>query len=158
MRAEMIGRIAKLLALLAVAAACFGCAHAPVAHKEFARVPQDKGRIFFYRLGGAPVLRPDIHLNDKVVGESHSSTYFYRDVNPGKYTVMTKTEASNDVSFTLAAGETKYVRIDMAMGFFVGHPKPKLIPAAEAEPEIDEVECAETASKPVSTRMPAGAK
>jgi hypothetical protein len=127
--------------------------------KTFPAIAQNSGRIFFYRTsfwGGA--LRPDIHLNGETIGESVSGQCFYRDVAPGTYTVETHTEASNDVSLLIKAGEVKYVRIDIGMGFVVGHPKPKLVPASEAESEIEDTHYVAQGIQEPNNRAPGSAK
>jgi hypothetical protein len=85
-------------------------------------VPADKGRVYFFRgttvLGAA--ITSDIRLNDRVVGVSQRSSFFYVDEAPGNCTVSTATEVERQLTFTLAAGETKYVRTSVSMGVLVG--------------------------------------
>lgn len=154
-----IQRVLFALALIAVSALS-GCATAgtkfTLAEKDFPRQDPKLARIYFYRtdwMGRA--LKPDIHLNDQVIGESVSGTSFFKDVPPGQYTVETHTEASNEVQLLLVAGDVRYVRIDINMGFFVGHPKPKLVPASTAESEIQDTRYLAQVPEGADSRAPA---
>src|SRR6185437_13864117 len=109
-----------------------------VVKKDFPALASNQGRIFFYRESGwGGALRPNIHLNGVTIGESVPGECFYRDVPPGHYTVETHTEASNEVSFKIAAGQVRYVKISIGMGSFVGHPKPRLMEPSDAESDLD---------------------
>ncbi len=52
--------------------------------------------------------------------------------------MMTSTEVDRSLSFTLDAGQTRYVRLNISMGFFVGHIYPELV-----EPEVGAKEIVE---------------
>lgn len=102
-------------------------------------VPPDTGRIFFYRtavLGFAVV--PDVWLNDKVVGSAKPQGFFFVDRPPGEYQVRTQTEVTRTLSFVLDAGQTRYVRLSIGMGFFVGHVYGELVEPDTALKELQE--------------------
>ena len=84
-------------------------------------------------LGAA--IRPDILLNNEKVGEATSWGFFYADRPSGDYTVVTSTEVTRKCSFTLDKGQTRYIRMAISMGFFVGHVYSELVdePAALKE-------------------------
>jgi hypothetical protein len=80
------------------------------------------GRIFFYRpspLGAA--IRPAVRLNGEVVGKAISKGFFFVDRPPGQYEVVTQTEVTRKVSFVLEPGQTRFIRLSVSLGFFVGH-------------------------------------
>jgi hypothetical protein len=126
-----------LVSILFASAALSGCAHGPKIRDVRSNIPSlhaGYGRIYFYRnsfFGGA--VQPDVKLNGTVIGEAKNGAAYWHDAKPGHYKVETTTEVTNDVEFDLAAGETKYIRFDVSMGFFVGHVSPALVPAHEAE-------------------------
>lgn len=133
----------KMLVLFAIVAggALFtGCASGPKYSAVKATLPplaQDQGRIYFYRttVGGAAV-QPSVKLNGQEIGTAAPEGFFYADRPPGNYTVETTTEVTRRLSLTLDPGAIRYVRLNMAMGFFVGHVWPELIEPAVGEKEM----------------------
>ena len=52
-------------------------------------------------------------------------------------TVMTSTEVEKQLTFKLAAGETKYVRTTVSFGVLVGRINSALVNGSEAKAEIE---------------------
>lgn len=133
------------LGAIALVAALTGCAASgPKFAEQQAVTPKlsaEQGRVYFYRVnsmaGGA--LRPDVSLDGTVVGQSVPGGYFYADAAAGSHEAQTSTEVSNKLTFVLDKGETKYVRTSVSMGLLVGHVKPELVGADEAQKEIAEL-------------------
>lgn len=97
----------------------------------------EMGRIFFYRtatMGAA--LRPDVLLNDQKIGQSIAKGFFYIDRPAGEYTVVTSTEVTRKVSFVLEKGQTRYIKFNVSMGFFVGHVYGELVEESVALEEL----------------------
>ena len=119
-------RIVKSALTLLAIVLFAGCAATGPSQSEIAAsippVPADKGRIYFFRgttiLGAA--VTSDIRLNGRVVGISQRSSFFFVDEAPGNCTISTSTEVERQLTFTLLAGETKYVRTSVSMGVLVG--------------------------------------
>ncbi len=115
-----------------------GCASGPEYQMIAARiptVPEAQGRIYFYRSSspfGAAV-QPDIRLNGEVVGQSIPGGFFFVDRPPGNYEANCTTETKQGLTFTLAAGETRYIATVITMGAFVGRVQPVL---QDAEPAM----------------------
>jgi hypothetical protein len=134
----------KLLPLLCIVALTLlsGCATGASFAETKASIPPlaaDKGRIFFYRpsaLGAA--IQPAVKLDGNEVGTAKSHGFFFVDVAPGSHVASTTTEVKRDLSLTLAANQTRYVRLAMSMGFLVGHIYPELVDNAVGEKEIAE--------------------
>lgn len=132
---------ALIYALLLLAAGfLFGCASGQkfteLQPKMVAETP-GMGRIFFYRtmvLGAA--VQPVVLLNDLRVGQAVPQGFFYVDRPPGNYLVSTSTEVERKLSFTLAEGQTRYVRISLSIGFVVGHVYGELVDNEVALEEI----------------------
>jgi hypothetical protein len=102
----------------------------------YARNP-DMGRIFFYRtsaLGAA--LSPDVMLNGEKVGEAKAQGFFFVDRPAGEYVAVTSTEVERKVSFTLDKGQTRFIRFNVSIGFFVGHVYGELVDEAEGKQQI----------------------
>ena len=57
-------------------------------------------------------------------------------IPPGTYEVSTTTEVKRSLSLTLDKGQTRYVRFNIAIGFFVGHVYPELVENEVGEKEI----------------------
>jgi hypothetical protein len=103
-------------------------------------VPQlstENGRIYFYRpsVHGAAI-QPNIYLNGKVVGKAVSKGFFYVDTPLGEYKAVATTEVRRTLSFTLDKGETKYVLMQITMGFWVGHISCELVDETTALKEM----------------------
>jgi hypothetical protein len=119
-----------------------GCASGPQYKDVASSIPtlaSDHGRVYFFRedtFAGA-MIQPEIKLNDQVVGRSVPGGFFYVDETPGAYTVATSTEVTKTISFTLHAGETKYVRTSISMGLLVGHITPSLDDPETGPKEIE---------------------
>ncbi|CAG9209658.1 conserved exported hypothetical protein [Paraburkholderia tropica] len=132
-----------------------GCASGPQYKEVASSIPTltaDHGRIYFFRadgFGGA-MIQPEVKLNDKVVGRSVPGGFFYVDEVPGDYTVSTTTETKKEVTFTLHAGDTKYVRTSISMGILVGHITPTLDDPETAPHEIEQLKYTGT---PVTTAV-----
>lgn len=97
----------------------------------------DMGRIYFYRtttLGAA--VQPSVRLNGEGVGKAVPNGFFYVDSPPGNYQVATETEVERKLTFTLEAGQVRYVRLNISMGFFVGHVYGELVDEAKGLKEI----------------------
>ena len=132
-------RVGACGALLLVAA----CATGPkfdAVQTGFPAVPPDQGRIYIYRITGmvGAALQPAVKLDDVKIGESVAEGFFYVDRPPGQYTISTTTEKREAVTFTLAAGEVKYVRMGVGLGLFVGHVIPTVVDNEQGEREIRE--------------------
>lgn len=115
----------KFAAVAACAVVMAGCATG-VKYQDMAStipaVKPDQGRVYFFRssvMFGAAI-QPEIRLDGQVVGASKPGGFFYVDKAPGNYLASTATETEKTLSFTLAAGETKYIRTSPSFGVMVG--------------------------------------
>jgi hypothetical protein len=136
--------IRALLISTSAALIATGCASGPEYKDVASAIPTlsaDHGRIYFFRSAniGGSAIQPEIKLNDKVVGRSVPGGFFFVDEAPGEYTVSTSTEVKHDIKFTLRAGDTKYVRTTVSMGFLVGHITPTLDDPETAPQEIEQL-------------------
>ena len=132
----------RLLAILVFVTAVTGCASG-IKYTEFQQkmpsISQDTGRIFFYRPSSfGAAIRPDVMLNNEKVGEAISHGFFYVDLKPGEYKVVTSTEVERTLSFVLDKGQTRYVRFSVSMGFFVGHVYGELVEPDVGMKEIED--------------------
>jgi Protein of unknown function (DUF2846) len=109
----------------------------------------DMGRIYFYRtvlLGFA--VQPEVRLNGEVVGRAVPNGFFYVDRPAGNYEVATSTEVERKLTFTLDAGQVRYVRLNISMGFFAGHVYGELVDEAKGQSEIADVRYTGAVAKP----------
>jgi hypothetical protein len=126
-----------------------GCATGSKYSQMKASIPalaQDNGRIYFYRIAelGAAV-QPAVKLNGEEVGTAKPDGFFYVDRPPGNYTVETSTEVKRELSLNLDKNQIRYIRLNVSMGFFVGHIYSELVEDAVGENEISD--CYYTGSK-----------
>ena len=132
--------LSYLLLIIGGAGLLTGCATGPTFNQVEASIPAlapNNGRIYFYRTAvvGAAV-QPAVKLNGEVVGTAKPGGFFYVDRLPGDYKVETSTEVKRELSLTLDKGQSRYVRLDISMGFFVGHVYPILVEDAIGKSEI----------------------
>ena len=97
-----------------------GCATSAVSFSDYsaslAPVPSSQGRVFFYRVtSGGRSIRPDVRLNDQVVGRALPDTFFHVDRDPGTYTVSSRSNARRTMSLNLRRGEEVYIRVSVRM-------------------------------------------
>jgi hypothetical protein len=135
--------ISKLFLFTMVIFMFVGCATTGPKYSEFAptisNLAPDTGRIYIYRpssLGAA--VQPNVKLNEEVIGEAISWGFFYVDRKPGNYEILTSTEVDRKLSLILDKGQTRYVRLNISMGFFVGHVYPELVENEEGQKEIED--------------------
>jgi hypothetical protein len=103
-------------------------------------VPAGQGRVYFYRpsaLGAA--VQPDVFLNGQKVGTAKPHGVYFVDRAPGDCVVTSSTETEKKLTFTLEPGQTRYVRLNIQMGFFVGRIVPELVDRTEAEKEMSDL-------------------
>lgn len=131
----------RVVLSLVVLAMLAGCATSGVTYSELQKTlpppAEGQGRIFIYRtivLGAA--VQPAVKVNDTVVGAAVPQGFLYIDRPAGDYTISTQTEVTRTLSLTLASGQVRYVRLNISMGFFIGHVYPELVDDAEAKTEI----------------------
>jgi predicted small lipoprotein YifL len=129
-----------LLSALVLLAACGATGPKYAEHERtVSPIPQDHGRIYIYRnsyLGAA--VQPEVKLNGEVVGTAVPNGFFYVDRPAGKYEILTSTEVNRKLSLTLDKGQTRYVRLAISIGFFVGHVYPELVEPGVGAKEIQE--------------------
>lgn len=131
----------KLAAAAAVAAVLSGCATG-VKYQDMANtipaVKPNQGRVYFLRSSSmvGAAIQPEIRLDGQVVGESKPGGFFFVDKAPGNYLASTSTETEKTLSFTLAAGETKYVRTSPSFGLLVGRIVVELEAPDKAQAEL----------------------
>ena len=147
----MIRRLVLASALAATAILC-GCASGPKFAEMSKTIPSVKageGRVYFFRsdsMFGAAI-QPEIRLNTEVVGSSKPGGFFYVDRPAGSFSAAASTETEKTLSFTLDAGETKYVRTSPSMGLLVGRIVLQLEEPAKAQAEVEKLSYAPPAKK-----------
>lgn len=116
------------------------CASGPTYTEMVGQTPPlsgENGRVYIYRtspLGAA--LQPTVQLDGQQVGKAVPLGYFYVDCPPGNHRIATATEVDRELTFHIDKGQVRYVRLNVSMGFFVGHVYPDLIEEQEAVEEI----------------------
>ena len=132
----MTPRHAVFLISLALLAGC-----ASVRHEELAELPDveaGKGQIIFYRpskMGGA-ALTYQVHEGDQLIGVLRSGTYFYHHSDPGNHTFWAQTGVRNSVAIDVVEGEMHYIKGDVTVGLFAGHPRLVVVKPDKGETAI----------------------
>lgn len=104
-------------------------------------LPEDQGRIYFYRLAklwGAG-LYPKIRLNGEAIGKPIAGRFFLKDVEPGTYEITIRTEVLRKLVLTISAGQTRHVRISAGLGWLTGRFRLELVAPETAQTEMKEL-------------------
>jgi hypothetical protein len=114
------------------------CASGPkLARVEVPTVAPTLGRVYFYRtmLLGSTIPLP-INVNGVKVGTCKASGVFFTDLAPGTYQATVGVEAQRERTFSLAAGEEKYLRCFISMEQFVARGNLQVVAPEEAKEEM----------------------
>jgi Protein of unknown function (DUF2846) len=132
------GNILALCAFTLLAGCATGGARYADVNVGAPKLAPDRGRIYFYRSAAivGVAVQPDIKLNGESVGSAAPGGFFFVDRPRGNYVASSATEVEAKLAFTLAAGETKYVRTSISPGIIVGHMNFELISKSVAEGEL----------------------
>jgi hypothetical protein len=137
----------KLGPLGFVPAACFvlaACASGPKfseVSSTLAKPPAGDGRIYVYRtqtMEGAAV-QPTIDIGGQKAGACAPNGVSIADLPAGSYDAKAQTEAESKIHFSIEAGEEKYIRCHISMGFLVGHPNLDLIDPAQGRTDVQDL-------------------
>jgi uncharacterized protein DUF2846 len=140
----------KILLLLTIIASVqlTGCASVPMAsseqdqaRKEFLKPAEGMAGLYVYRdssFGAA--LKKTVSIDGKIIGETAAKTYFYKDIEPGKHSLSTESEFSdNAISINVEAGINYFVRQYIKFGAFVGGAD--LVPVSEEKGKQGVLSC-----------------
>ncbi|SMF71892.1 hypothetical protein SAMN06265365_1288 [Tistlia consotensis] len=149
-------RSAVLLSLLALAALSLAGCVTPAAERPAAGPPPDDeltarldaapppglARIVFYRqaIPFLQGLHPDLIVNGKRVGTAGMGDAFVRDAKPGGYEVFSTGDPETVVAFTLAAGQTRYVKIGPEFHGLAFRLSAQEVPAHQALAELADLD------------------
>jgi hypothetical protein len=146
MKMQSLFRFAALVMVAFLTACASGPKHAEVA-SSIPGIKPDQGRVYLYRsnsmMGAA--IQPNITINGKVMGESKPGGFFFVDLPAGPVEVATSTEVEKKLTFTLDAGQTRYVKTSIGFGLMVGRVYPELVDNAVGAKEITETSYTGTA-------------
>ena len=139
----------KLFAAVLVAASLVGCASVPMgdakqdaALKTFTVAP-DKAGIYVYRnetMGAA--LKMDVSLDGALIGQTAANTYLYKEVAPGKHSIVSQGADKLDVD--AAPGTLTFIWQEVKMGMLSGGSKLHLVDAAQGKKGVAETSLAVT--------------
>jgi len=133
-------KVAKLLFAAVALILAAGCATGPKFSEMQATIKPlaaGQGRVYVYRdssFGAA--ITPKVAINGKVVGVSRANGFFYADLPAGDYRLAAETEVERSITFTLAAGESKYVKASISFGFVAGRINFDLVNAAAGQQDL----------------------
>ncbi len=134
------------LSLGLAALSLVSCAGGPSYSEVKSKLPpiaKGNGRVFVYRtsaLGAA--VRPEVKIDDQVVGKSESRGFFYTDQKAGPHKISIKTETSHENTINVTAGQPAFVACNMQMGVFVGRLTTSQVTTSQGESDIQD--CGQT--------------
>ncbi len=137
MKVQTLFRFAALLMVALLTACASGPKHSEVA-SSIPGLKPDQGRVYLYRsnsmMGAA--IQPNITINGRVMGESKPGGFFFVDLPAGPVEIATSTEVEKKLTFTLDAGQIRYVRTSIGFGLMVGRVYPELVDNAVGQKEV----------------------
>ena len=139
----------KLITAIAASLLFVGCASVPmgdakqdVALKEF-KIPSDKAAIYVYRneaIGG--VVKMDVQVDGKAIGQTAANTYLYTEVMPGKHTVTSKAENTDTIEVDVKPGTLTYIWQEVKMGVLYARNKLHLVSEQDGQKGVQETKLA----------------
>lgn len=144
----------KLVLIGAVATAMLasGCASVQMASdaqdsaaKTF-QVKPGKANIYVFRnesFGGA--VKMPVALNGRLVGDTAAKTYLLLEVDPGRHTVVSKTENDSTVEVNAAAGQNYFVWQEVKMGLMTARSSLQVVDEATGRAGVQECKLIEGA-------------
>jgi len=104
---------------------------------NIAPLDNQQSRLYIYRASAfGAAIQPEVRIDNFAVCKAVPQGFIFKDVEPGSHKVQCSTEVSRALSLTLKPSQTKYVRLDVSMGFFIGHISPKLVEEEVALKEL----------------------
>lgn len=141
----------KLLLAAVVLSGLVGCASVPkgdtkqdIALKTFT-VPADKAGLYIFRnesMGAAVTM--DVELDGKELGKTAAKTYLYKEVEPGKHSIVSKAENTETLEIEAKPGTLIYVWQEVKMGLLYARNKLNLVSEAEGKQGVLETTLAIT--------------
>ncbi len=137
----------KVIVSAAIISALFlsGCASVPMASiendakaKEFS-VQKDKANIYIYRnesLGFA--IKMPVLIDGMAVGDTAANTYVFKTVEPGKHTVVSKTEKDETLTIDTKVGNNYFIWQEVKMGVWSARSKLHLVNEEEGKKAVRE--------------------
>lgn len=146
----MLRNLVVAVALVA-SAVVSGCASVPMASaqkdsqaKSFAVSP-GKSNIYVYRNEsmGAAVKMPVV-VDGMAIGDTAAKTYLLYQANPGKHTVVSKSENDSSLDLNTEAGKNYFVWQEVKIGVMSARSKLQLVDDATGKAGVGECKLAET--------------
>ena len=134
--------VALILGLVGCVTVPMGDPKQDAALKAFSTKPNVAG-VYIYRnesMGGGVGM--DVEVDGKPLGQTAANTYFYTEVPPGKHTVTSKAENTDNLEVDTVAGKLYYVWQEVKMGFLYARTKLHLVGEEEGRKGVLETNLA----------------
>lgn len=100
------------------------------------------GRIILYRGQGYegivnPFITPDARLDGQLVGQCVKGRKITLPAAPGSHTISTTSESANDITFSVAEGQTVCVKCTIAVGVIVPNFSLKIVDDKKCQKVVD---------------------
>lgn len=126
-----------------------GCASVPMgdkkqdaALKNFAAKPDVAGLYIYRNETFGAAVHMDVEVDGKPLGQTAAKTYFYTEVAPGKHTITSKAENTDNLELDAQAGKLYYIWQEVKMGFMSARTKLHLVDKAEGQAGVEETQLA----------------
>ena len=139
----------KLFVVAAIGLALTGCASVPMgdakqdaALKTF-KIAPDKAGVYVFRnetMGAA--VKMDLSLDGAELGQTAASTYLFKEVAPGKHTMVSKAENTDTLEFDAKPGTLTYIWQEVKMGIMYARTKLHLVDEAQGKKGVQETKLA----------------
>ncbi len=141
--------IQKFVAAAILAASLVGCASVPMGDpkkdaelKSFSAKPAVAGLYVYRNESMGAAVRMDVEVDGKPLGQTAAKTYFYTELAPGKHTIISKAENTDNLEIDTVAGKLYYVWQEVKMGVLYARTKLHLVSEEEGKKGVMETQLA----------------
>jgi Protein of unknown function (DUF2846) len=138
---QLVG-VALILGLVGCATVPMGDAKQDAALKTFSGKPNVAGLYIYRNESMGAAVRMDVEVDGKPLGQTAAKTYFYAEVPPGKHTVTSKAENTDNLEVDTVGGKLYYVWQEVKMGLLYARTKLHLMSEEEGKKGVLETNLA----------------
>jgi hypothetical protein len=151
----------RLASLAVVTLLASACASVPMATPEADRLAKEfkttpaKANLYVFRdelFGGA--VKMSVLLDGRILGDTVKSTFLFTPVEPGKHTLVSKTENDSTLEIDAKAGQNVFVWQEVKMGIWAARSDLQLVPEADAKPRVEQCSLSLTQAPPPAAAAP----
>lgn len=135
----------RFLTIFTLTISLIGCASVQMADtaldataKKFQANPSKSGLYIYRNESMGAAIKMDLTVDGKAIGQSAAKTYFYVEVEPGKHTISSKAENTDNLTLETVAGKLYYIWQEVKIGFLLARTKLSLVDDKTGQAGVNE--------------------